>query len=128
MNKSKAKGTRAETAVARYLAGHGWTAERKALSGSSDKGDLKAVPPKGRPLTIEVKAGKMTANPSRLQLEEWLRQAKVEAENSGESASYLVVVRYRRALKDADVYAQYRDGDGYPVRAHMFLDEFAEGR
>jgi Holliday junction resolvase-like predicted endonuclease len=127
-NKSKAKGTRAETAVARYLVAHGWEAKRKALSGSKDCGDLAVLAPTGLNwMTIEVKAGKQTANPSRSQIDEWLRQAWVEAQNSGEKLAILVIVRYRRQLKDADVYIQYHDGDGYFTRSHCFLDEYVNG-
>lgn len=125
-NPSKAKGTRAETKIVKYLKYCGWQAKRKALTGSNDEGDIECLPPNGTEwLTLEIKAGKQTANPNRTQLTEWLRQAKIEAENAGCNKSFLVVVRYRRQLIDADVYIQYEDGDGYPTRAHMFLDEFA---
>lgn len=128
MNRSKAKGTRAESRVVKFLEGYGFSARRKALAGSNDLGDVElfAAPGLVDPVSIEVKAGKQTANPSRSQLEEWLRQAKVEAGNSGSSFAVLVVVRYNRKLKDADVWTQYIDGDGYEVRAHSFLDEWCE--
>ena len=127
-NPSKAKGTRAETAVVRFLAAHGWEAKRKALSGSKDCGDIAILAPNSKVWqTAEVKAGKQTANPSRSQIDEWLRQSRIEAKNSGEKASALIIVRYKRKLKDADVYLQYYDSDGYFTRAHMFLDEFTDG-
>lgn len=45
MSKSKAIGTRAETAVARFLAANGWPhAERRALRGRDDAGDLTGAP------------------------------------------------------------------------------------
>lgn len=125
-NPSKAKGTRAETRVVRYLQGFGIDAKRKPLAGSKDEGDVEIM--SGHllsPIAAEVKAGKQTANPSRAQLEEWLRQAKAEAKNSGADRSVLIVVRYRRAIEDADVWIQYVDGDGYETVAHQFLDEFA---
>lgn len=124
-NPSKQKGTRAETAVVRFMQAAGWQAERKALSGSEDHGDIKCRGPHTADwLTVEVKAGKQTANPNRSQLEEWLRQARVEAKNSNSTTAILCVVRYRRKIKDADVYLQYCDGDGYFTRSHMYLDEF----
>ena len=123
-NPSKQKGTRAETAVVRFMQEHGWEAERKALTGSEDHGDIKCRGPHTGWYTVEVKAGKQTANPNRSQLEEWLRQSRVEADNSGDSIAVLCVVRYRRKIKDADVYLQYCDGDGFFTRAHMYLDEF----
>lgn len=127
-NPSKAKGTRAETAVVRFLAAHGWSAKRKALTGSKDHGDIEALAPKGlAPVTIEVKAGKQTANPSRSQIDDWLMQSWIEAINSGEKLAVLVIVRYRRQLKDADVYIQYHDGDGFFTRSHCFLDEYVDG-
>lgn len=102
MNKSKAKGTRAETRVVKYLATLGIKAERRALSGSNDNGDIKVVVG-DKEYTLEVKAGKQTENPSRSQFQEWLNQTKTEADNARCSAA-LVIVRYRRALKDAEVY------------------------
>lgn len=102
-NASKAKGTRAETAVVRYLNDKGIQAERRALHGNADQGDVKAIAASGREWTLEIKAGKQTANPSRADLEEWLRQARAEGINAGCLAA-LVVVRYRRKLDDADVY------------------------
>lgn len=122
-NKSKAKGTRAETKVVRYLQGHGISASRRALHGNKDVGDIIVQQPYGEPIILEIKAGKQTMNPSRSQLEEWLDQAWVEKRNAGMKC-ILVVVRYNRRLKDADCWFQYNDGDGYFTRAHMYLDEF----
>lgn len=118
-NPSRDIGTRAETKVVRYLAGRGLEAERRALSGRDDKGDVK-VTLEDAVLTIEVKAGKMTANPNRSQLDEWLRQTRVEAANAG-CTGVLVVVRYRRSIEDADVYMI--DGDR---TLFMHLDELAD--
>lgn len=102
-NRSKAKGTKAETKVAKYLAAFGLHAERQALHGNRDLGDIKVTKPNDASFIIEVKAGQQTANPNRSQLTEWLRQAKVEADNA-DMPCYLVVVRYRRPIEDADVY------------------------
>ena len=43
-------------------------------------------------------------------------------QTSDNKVAVLCVVRYRRKVKDADVYLQYCDGDGYFTRAHMYLD------
>lgn len=44
MSKSKAKGTAAESAVVKYLREQGWpSAERRALNGASDRGDIAGV-------------------------------------------------------------------------------------
>lgn len=125
-NKSKAKGTRAETKVVKFLEDYGIKARRKALAGNKDEGDVEIydAPRLAGPVTLEVKAGKQTANPSRTQLEEWLRQARVEQENSGQPV-LVVVVRYNRKLKDADVWNEYEDDCGYHTVSHEFLDEFA---
>ena len=118
-NPSKKKGTAAETKVVNYLATFGIEAERRALSGNADKGDIK-VNYKGNELTLEVKTGKQTENPSRTQIEEWLRQTEVEAANA-QCSGALVVVRYRRAIKDAEVYIPGVYGSTF-----MYLDEFAK--
>lgn len=124
-NKSKQKGTRAETNVCKFGRSYGFGLRRKALTGNKDEGDIEFfdAPHLYEPITIEVKAGKQTENPSRSQLKEWLKQAQVEADNSGQTC-VLCVVRYRRSLKDADVYLQYQDNYGDNIREHMYLDEF----
>lgn len=122
-NPSKKKGTAAETKVVRYLATFGIEAERRALAGSEDVGDIKMIWNKSEEFTLEVKAGKQTANPSRSQLEEWLRQAEVEGKNAG-CRSALVIVRYRRAIEDADVYIPTAPCAKWVQ--YMHLDEFAE--
>lgn len=121
-NKSKAKGTRAETSVVKFLKQRGYKVKRQPLSGNKDIGDIEFhISGRDRSI-IEVKSGKQTHNPSRSQLEEWMRQAEVEAINAGcKNNWYLIVVRYRRQLKDADVYA-YDDDAG--MITHFWLDQF----
>ena len=54
MSRSKDIGTRAEAAVVRYLCANGWAnAERRALRGSADWGDVTGTPG----LVWEVKGG-----------------------------------------------------------------------
>lgn len=120
MNKSKQKGTRAETAVRKYMEACGLEVTRRPLTGSRDEGDLLVNLDRGFKTTIEVKAGKQTANPSRSQLEEWIRQSVEEGKNSGMPA-ILIVVRYNRKLKDADCYMPW-----YGKRAHLYLDELCQ--
>lgn len=121
-NPSKQKGTRAETRVVKFLAEYGIQSKRKPLHGSSDEGDIDVVASGfgGSGIVLEVKAGKQTLNPSRNKLDEWFRQTKVEGVNS-KKPSALCVVRYNRALKNADVYFKWQG-----FRVHMFLDEFCE--
>lgn len=99
-NKSKQKGTRAETKVVKALLEAGLRAERRPLKGSKDEGDV-IVEDR---YILEVKAGKQTANYSRKQKKEWMRQTKEERKNSGKHA-YLIIVRYNRRLQDAEVWA-----------------------
>lgn len=103
-NKSKQKGTRAETAVVKALKSMGLKAERKALSGNKDQGDIKLIH-NDLEYTIEVKGGAMTANPNRSQLTEWIRQAAIESGHANTKHRwFLIVVRYRRKIEDADVW------------------------
>ena len=120
MSKSKDIGTRGETKVARFLNERGVKAERRALSGAEDKGDVKILFKQKEEMTLEVKTGKMTVNPSRSQIEEWIRQAVVEGGNAGCSAA-LVIVRFRRKIEDAEVYIP-----GSSWHQFMYLDQFAE--
>jgi len=72
-NPSKAKGTAAETAFVAYLRRRGWLhAERRALSGSQDKGDVAGLPG----VVLEVK------NCRTVQLGAWLKEAAVEQRNA----------------------------------------------
>lgn len=119
-NPSKQKGTKAETNVVRYLNAHGVTAKRKALTGNQDQGDIDAKTVYGD-MVLEVKAGQQTANPSRSQLTEWLRQARVEGDNAKADAA-LVIVRYRRQIKDAEVWFETMDGG----KVMMYLDEWVK--
>lgn len=119
-NPSKAKGTRAESKVVRYLQDNGFVARRQALAGSDDHGDIEAYAPDSTAkLIIEVKTGKQTAAPSRTQIEEWCRQACAECDNVKGSLPVLVIVRYHRKLEDADVYIP-----GANHREHWFLDDW----
>lgn len=119
-NPSKQKGTKAETTVVRYLNAHGVAAKRKALTGNQDQGDIDAKTVYGD-MVLEVKAGQQTANPSRSQLTEWLRQARVEGDNAKADAA-LVIVRYRRQIKDAEVWFETMDGG----KVMMYLDEWVK--
>lgn len=86
-NTSKAKGTAAETAVARYLQHAGFPyAERRALAGTTDKGDITGTPG----LVFEVKNHK-SAQPAA-----WLDEAKRESSNA--AADYGIVI-FKRMLR-----------------------------
>lgn len=117
MNKSKNKGTAGETAVVKYLVDHDVSAQRRALHGNADLGDIEIMKPCR--MILEVKSGQQTNNPSRSQLDEWCRQTAVEGANA-HLPSALVVKRYRKAIKDCDVYFYSR----YGLTVYMHLDEF----
>ena len=83
-NPSKDKGTRAETAVVRYLENAAATARRNALHGSADEGDIRAEV-MGSVVCIEVK------NRKRVELSRWMSETIAERENSGAEVGWLVV-------------------------------------
>ena len=94
MSKQRAKGTAAETAVLRYVRGEGFPwAERMALTGAADCGDISLLP--GRLVVIEVKshASAATGQPGDAQLTEWMRQTRAERVNAGADYGILVVKR-----------------------------------
>ena len=72
-NPSKKKGTAAETAVVDYLRQFTPFAERRALAGSSDRGDISGV----LGAVIEVKNC-----PQRMRLGEWIEEVQTEVWNA----------------------------------------------
>jgi hypothetical protein len=73
-NPSKRRGTAWESAIVSYLRLEGWPyAERRALSGSKDRGDIAGIPG----LVIEAKATKTAA------LGAYLDEANTEVLNDG---------------------------------------------
>ena len=90
MNPSKAKGTKAETAVVRYAQANGFPdAERLALHGTNDIGDIRLAPG----LILEVKAGKAAQGASLRQIDKWLAEAQREADNAHADMCALIVQR-----------------------------------
>jgi len=115
-NKSKAKGTRVETAVVRHLQAHGIEAERLALHGSKDCGDVRVKA--ASPFVLEIKAGKQTANYNRSDKKIWLAQTRAEQMNSG-MPCWLLIARYQRKHDDWEVWSS----DG---RRFFYFDEFID--
>lgn len=73
VNKSKAKGTAAESAVVAYLRTAGFRhAERLALQGAYDRGDITGIPG----IVVEVKAEQTYT------LSSWLQECRTEVENA----------------------------------------------
>jgi len=90
VNPSKAKGTKAETAVVRYAQANGFPdAERLALHGTNDIGDIRLAPG----LILEVKAGKAAQGASLRQIDKWLAEAQREADNAHADMCALIVQR-----------------------------------
>lgn len=100
VNRPKIKGTAAETAVVNYLKHAGWPhAERRALQGNVDKGDIAGV----IDVTIEVKDCKtLTFGP-------WLKEALLERDNANSSIG--VVWAKRRGHLNPKDWFVVMDGD-----------------
>lgn len=82
MSKAKAKGTAAESAVVKYLSTKGFPlAERRALTGALDQGDITGTPC----LAFEIK------NHKSYKFQEWLRESEAEKNNAGADFCPLIV-------------------------------------
>ena len=89
-NRSKNIGTAAETHVVRYLQANGFPhADRRALKGSLDVGDILVCPG----LIVEVKAGVAAENASDGQLRLWCAETAREKVNARAETAFLVVKR-----------------------------------
>lgn len=96
MSASKRKGTSFESSIVDYLRANGVPhAERRALNGARDRGDIAGVPG----VVFEAKSA------ARLELAAWVDETECERKNDG--AEYGVTVIKRRGRGSA--------GDGYAV-------------
>lgn len=94
MSAARRKGTAAETATVNYVRTRGWPyAERRALSGANDRGDIAGIPD----VVIEVKAAKA------ITLAAWLDELTQEIDNDGADIGWLVIKR-RGCTDPADWY------------------------
>ncbi len=83
-------GTAAETAVVRYLAANGFPhAERRALRGEKDAGDITGTPG----ICWEVKGGDAAKDASDKQITDWLNDTFIETCNAHEAEGVLVLQR-----------------------------------
>ena len=88
MSRSKDIGTRAETAVVRYLQAYGWpNAERRALRGREDAGDITGTPG----VAWEVKVRKRPISDA--DITAWLVETEAERIAAGAEVGVLVVGR-----------------------------------
>ncbi len=95
MSKQKQKGTAAETAVAKYLRENGFPyAERRALTGTYDKGDITGC----GPIVFEVK------NHAKMDLAGWIKELLDEIANA-EAMTGAVVAKKRGTTFPGDWYA-----------------------
>ncbi len=102
MNKSKARGTSWESAIVDFLRGRGFPhAERRALQGNLDRGDIAGAPG----VVIEAKSC------ARLDLAGWLDEAEVERAN--DRADLGVVWFKRRGKTSAGKGYVLMDGDTF---------------
>lgn len=82
MSKAKQKGTSAESGLVKYLQANGFPmAERRALTGSLDQGDITGTPC----LAWEVK------NHKAYHIPEWLRETEIETGNASADFGILAV-------------------------------------
>lgn len=97
-NKPKAIGTACETAVVRYLVPNGFDgAERTALHGSLDEGDVTGTPG----VAWEVKGGHAAETASDGQVDAWLVEAEVERVNKRADVAVLVLKRKGKGAPSA---------------------------
>lgn len=98
-NPSKQKGTAAETAVVNFFQRMGWKhAERRALQGALDKGDIAGLPG----VCVEVKDCRtLTFGP-------WLKEAQVETANANADIGF--VFAKRRGFLDPKDWFVVMDG------------------
>lgn len=90
MARPKDIGTAAETAVVRALRQHGWPhAERRALAGIHDLGDITGTPG----ICWEVKGGDAARNASDGQIADWLAETEKERVNAHADIGVLVIQR-----------------------------------
>lgn len=96
MSKSKAIGTRAETAVRNFLLSTGYTeleAHRNVLKGSADEGDVWLRDPNRGLIVFEVKGGKAAKEASFEQVSKWYQEAEIERHNAAANFGFLVCQR-----------------------------------
>ena len=111
-------GTAAESAVVKYLRENGFgNAERRALHGSTDLGDITGIPG----VVIEVKGGKMAEGASDGLVQAWLAETDAERRNAKADVGILVLKRKGQAVAGS-WWCIYRNIQGYPIR--MLLKDY----
>lgn len=109
-NRPKDIGTRAESAVVKYLAAHGFPhAERAALHGDTDLGDITGCPG----LAIEVKGGTRAENCTDADLARWLAETETERRHRHADIGLLVTKRGGRGPDRAGDWWAWLPGPDY---------------
>jgi hypothetical protein len=104
VNRSKNIGTRGETLIVRHAISNGFPdAERLALAGASDQGDVRLC--KG--VIVESKAGASARSAGPVQLAAWAAETETERRNQGADFGVLVVQRLNRAVPGAGGWAAF---------------------
>lgn len=102
MSAQRRKGTAWESRIVDYLRGCGWPhAERRALGGANDRGDIAGIPG----VVIEAKSV------ARIDLAGWLKEAQTEAAN--DKADLGVVWFKRKGKTDAGAGYVLMDGETF---------------
>lgn len=103
MSASKRKGTAGESAVVDTLQAAGYPAERRALSGAKDRGDVSGIRARIGRVVIEVK------NCAQMALGAWVDEANAERDN--DNAAIGVVWHKRRGKSSPLSWFVTMDGD-----------------
>jgi hypothetical protein len=100
-NRPKAIGTKGEVTTVAVCQRNGFPrARRLVLSGVSDKGDIHLGD--GTDTIIEVKAGVQTAKLTPAKMDKWLKETRVERNNSKSEMAFLVTARAGYGLVKAE--------------------------
>jgi hypothetical protein len=91
VNKSKTKGTKFESEVCAYLRARGLEVERRALTGTQDRGDIAGIPG----WVIECK------NQNTSNWAEWMDETERERRNARTDFGLLVVRRRLKIIEQA---------------------------
>jgi len=108
--RSKDIGTRGESLTVKFLIESGFPyAERRALHGSTDLGDITGTPG----LVWEVKAGEAAMGASDNQVIAWLQETETERVNARADLGTLVVQRRRKNPREW--WAIFMSDDNHPT-------------
>jgi len=111
-NRSKAKGTAAESAVKAAAEANGIPAVRVALAGNQDQSDVWLWPINGgAKVAVEVKSGEQSANPSWTQIDKWFREAETQAARVSDCDMAVLVCKRKGSGMAGDWHAWFRMSD-----------------